>query len=74
MCTSSKRSGTTPMIVAGVPLMVIVGVAGDAQGDPRQAHPAVIYRLVLQTSVIRAFNPNLLIETTDPRGGGRRSA
>ncbi|MEO8680535.1 MAG: ADOP family duplicated permease [Vicinamibacterales bacterium] len=47
--------------------MMIVGVVGDAtQGDPRKAHALVIYRPALQIPAISAFNPNLLIETSDP--------
>jgi len=47
--------------------MMIVGIVGDAtQGDPRNAHAFVIYRPALQIPVISAFNPNLLIETSDP--------
>jgi putative ABC transport system permease protein len=45
---------------------VIVGVVSDgSQGDPRDAHPRVIYRPLLQVNAISSLNPNLLIETTD---------
>jgi predicted permease len=47
---------------------VIVGVVSDAtQGDPRNAHPRVIYRPLLQVPATSALNPNLIIHTTDPR-------
>jgi ABC-type antimicrobial peptide transport system permease subunit len=47
--------------------MVIVGVAADAtQGDPRNAHARVVYGPALQVAAISAFDPSLLIETSDP--------
>jgi predicted permease len=47
--------------------MVIVGVVADAtQGDPRSTRPFVVYRPALQIGTITAFNPNFLIDTTDP--------
>lgn len=49
--------------------IVIVGVAADAtQGDPRNAHPRVLYRPILQAPVINASNPNVLVATNDPAG------
>ena len=45
---------------------VIVGIVADAtMGDPRNAHPRVIYDPLLQTNPVVALNPNLVIETTD---------
>jgi putative ABC transport system permease protein len=47
--------------------MVIVGIVTDAtQGDPRNTRPRVVYRPALQRPAISAFNPNLLIATSDP--------
>lgn len=47
---------------------VVVGVVSDASmGDPRQAHPRVIYEPILQTPPANSLNPNLVIETTDPQ-------
>lgn len=46
----------------------IIGVVSDAtQGDPRNTHPRVIYRPLLQVPVTSSLNPNLIIDTTDPR-------
>lgn len=46
--------------------VVIVGIVGDAtQGDPRNAHPHVVYRPALQHGASSAFDPGLLIETRD---------
>jgi predicted permease len=45
---------------------VIVGVVSDgSMGDPREAHPRVVYRPLLQATPGGALNPNLIIETTD---------
>lgn len=45
---------------------VIVGVVSDAtMGDPREVHPRVVYRPLLQRGAAAALNPNLVIETTD---------
>jgi predicted permease len=49
--------------------ITIVGVAADStQGDPRNAKPLVLFRPTLQTPVISASNPNVLIATDDPAG------
>jgi predicted permease len=46
---------------------VIIGVVSDAtMGDPRNAHPRVIYDPLLQTNPISQLNPNVILETTDP--------
>lgn len=45
----------------------IVGIVSDAtQGDPRETHPRIIYRPLLQVGAISSLNPNLIIQTTDP--------
>jgi predicted permease len=47
---------------------LIVGIVSDATlGDPREAHPRVIYRPLLQVGPISQLTPNLIIQTTDPR-------
>jgi predicted permease len=47
---------------------MVVGVVSDAtQGDPRNTHPRVIYRPLLQVPATSALNPNLIVATTDPR-------
>jgi predicted permease len=54
----------------------IVGIVSDATlGDPRNAHPRVIYRPILQVGPISQLAPNLIIQTTDARSaasGARR--
>ena len=47
---------------------LIVGVAADAtQGDPRNSHNRTIYRPILQVGPASSLNPNVIIQTTDPR-------
>lgn len=47
---------------------LIVGVVADATvGDPRNAHPKVIYRPLLQVGPVSQIVPNLIIQTTDFR-------
>jgi putative ABC transport system permease protein len=47
---------------------LIVGIVADATvGDPRNAHPRVIYRPLLQVGPISQLTPNLIIQTTDAR-------
>ncbi|MGH9219488.1 MAG: FtsX-like permease family protein, partial [Vicinamibacterales bacterium] len=45
---------------------VIVGVVSDgSMGDPREPHPRVVYRPLLQGAATSSLNPNLIIETSD---------
>ncbi len=47
--------------------IVIVGVVGDStRGDPRNVKVPVLYRPALQSLPESAFNPTLLIATSDP--------
>ena len=44
----------------------IVGVVSDgSMGDPREAHPRVVYRPLLQATPGSSLNPNLIVDTTD---------
>ncbi|HUQ86390.1 MAG TPA: ADOP family duplicated permease [Vicinamibacterales bacterium] len=46
----------------------IVGVVSDAtHGDPRNSHTRAIYRPILQVGPGSSLNPNVIIQTTDPR-------
>jgi putative ABC transport system permease protein len=46
----------------------IVGVVSDAtHGDPRHSHTRAIYRPILQVGPASSLNPNVIIQTTDPR-------
>jgi predicted permease len=45
---------------------VIVGVVSDgSMGDPREAHPRVVYRPLLQATPGGALNPNVIIDAAD---------
>lgn len=53
----------------------IIGVVSDAtQGDPRNSHLRTIYRPILQVGPASSLNPNVIMQTTDPRtaAGGVR--
>jgi putative ABC transport system permease protein len=46
----------------------IVGVVADAtMGDPRNSHTRAIYRPMLQVGPASSLNPNIIVQTTDPR-------